>query len=164
MQFRGGSSEALPSPAEIRGRFAHRFRDTFAVELLLSGVPLERVSVLLGHQSIRITERYYAPWTKSLQEQLEADLQRARMEDPIAPMQTKGTPQVHRCTKQSGKTNGCLYSSIEWCRRGESYCLRGLKTTKLLILHNAKYAKDAQIAEVGYTAGTQGGVTVGGPK
>ncbi|MGD0716213.1 MAG: site-specific integrase, partial [Gaiellaceae bacterium] len=27
---------------------SHRFRDTFAVELLLAGVPIERVSVLLG--------------------------------------------------------------------------------------------------------------------
>ena len=31
---------------------AHRFRDTFAVELLLAGVPLERVSILLGHTSV----------------------------------------------------------------------------------------------------------------
>jgi integrase len=45
----------------IRGH-AHRFRDTFAVELLLAGVPLERVSMLLGHQSTRVTEKHYAPW------------------------------------------------------------------------------------------------------
>jgi hypothetical protein len=32
-----------------------------------------RVSVLLGHQSIRVTERHYAPWTRSRQEQIEAD-------------------------------------------------------------------------------------------
>lgn len=47
--------------AELPDGRAHRFRDTFAVELLLAGVPLERVSVLLGHTSIRITERHYAP-------------------------------------------------------------------------------------------------------
>lgn len=41
---------------------AHRFRDTFAVELLLAGIPIERVSILLGHQSIRLTERHYNPW------------------------------------------------------------------------------------------------------
>ncbi len=41
--------------AEIPKGHAHRFRDTFAVELLLAGVPIERVSVLLGHQSVRIT-------------------------------------------------------------------------------------------------------------
>jgi integrase/recombinase XerD len=35
---------------------AHRFRDTFAVELLLAGVPLERVPILLGHKSEKITE------------------------------------------------------------------------------------------------------------
>jgi integrase len=38
--------------AGVKGGHAHRFRDTFATELLLSGVPLGRVSVLLGHRSI----------------------------------------------------------------------------------------------------------------
>src|SRR5262249_29557353 len=35
---------------------AHRFRDTFSVELLLAGAPIERVSIFLGHSSVRITE------------------------------------------------------------------------------------------------------------
>jgi integrase/recombinase XerD len=48
----------------------HRFRDTFAVSLLLKGVSLESVSKLLGHSSIKITERHYAPWVKARQEQL----------------------------------------------------------------------------------------------
>ncbi len=47
--------------AELADGHAHRFRDTFAVELLLAGVLLDRVLVLLGHTSIRITERHYAP-------------------------------------------------------------------------------------------------------
>jgi integrase len=81
--------------AEVRGGHAHRFRDTFSVELLLAGVPLERVSVLLGHQSVRITERHYNAWVRSRQDQLEQDLRRAWSEDPVALMQTKGTPEVH---------------------------------------------------------------------
>ncbi len=52
------------------------FRDTFSVELLLAGVPIERVSILLGHQSVRITEKHYAPWVRARQEQLEADVRR----------------------------------------------------------------------------------------
>ncbi len=48
------------------------FRDTFAVELLLAGVPIDQVSLLLGHSSVRITERHYAPFCKARQEQLAA--------------------------------------------------------------------------------------------
>jgi len=70
--------------ASVVGGHAHRFRDTFAVELLLAGIPLDRVSVLLGHSSIRITERHYAPWTRSRQEQIESDLRAAWQNDPVA--------------------------------------------------------------------------------
>jgi integrase/recombinase XerD len=49
----------------------HMFRDTFAVELLNRGVPIDRVSLLLGHSSVKITERHYAPFVKERQQQLE---------------------------------------------------------------------------------------------
>jgi integrase/recombinase XerD len=71
---------------------SHRFRDTFAVELLLAGVPIERVSVLLGHQSVRVTEKHYNPWVRSRQEQLEADVRNAWAND--ATLKMAGTNQV----------------------------------------------------------------------
>jgi integrase len=80
--------------AKVPTGHAHRFRDTFAVELLLAGVPLDRVSVLLGHSSIRITERHYAPWTRSRQEQIEADLKAAWSNDPVVLTDGKGTPEL----------------------------------------------------------------------
>ncbi len=52
------------------------FRDTFAVELLLAGVPIDQVSLLLGHSSVKVTEKHYAPFVKARQAQLE---QSARM-------------------------------------------------------------------------------------
>ena len=56
---------------------AQRFWDNvFSLELLLAGVPIERVSILLGHQSVRITEKHYAPWVRARLEQLEADVRR----------------------------------------------------------------------------------------
>ena len=73
---------------------AHRFRDTFAVELLLAGVPLERVSILLGHQSIRVTERYYAAWTQSRQRQVDEDLRRAWEHDPVVILEEKATREL----------------------------------------------------------------------
>jgi integrase len=74
---------------------AHRFRDTFAVELLLAGVPLERVSMLLGHKSVKVTEKHYTPWVRSRQERLEQDVRRTWGEDPLVFAETKGTPEVH---------------------------------------------------------------------
>jgi hypothetical protein len=49
---------------------SHTLRDTVAVELLLADVPIETVSKLLTHKSIRVTELHYAPWVKSRQRQL----------------------------------------------------------------------------------------------
>jgi site-specific recombinase XerD len=49
---------------------SRRLRDTFAVDLLQKGVPLEEVSKLLGHESIKTTERSYAKWVKARQDRL----------------------------------------------------------------------------------------------
>ena len=49
----------------------HQLRDTAAVEWLRAGIPLEEVSRLLGHASIRTTEKHYAPWVKSRQDRLD---------------------------------------------------------------------------------------------
>lgn len=63
---------------------AHRFREPFAIELLLAGVPMERISVLLGHTSIRVSERHHAPWVRARQEQREADVSHVWTRDPLA--------------------------------------------------------------------------------
>ena len=63
--------------ADVQNGHAHRWRDTFAVELLLARVPLVEVSVLLGHQSIKVTQTHYAPWVIERQEQLEKSVRTA---------------------------------------------------------------------------------------
>ncbi len=78
--------------AGVTDGHAHRFRDTFAVTLLLAGVPMDRVSILLGHSSIKVTEKHYAPWVKARQEQLESDVRRTWLPDRGA---FEGTRQVH---------------------------------------------------------------------
>ena len=74
----------LFSKAKVENGHGHRFRDTFAAELLLKGVPIERVSRLLGHQNIRVTEKHYAPWVRARQEQLEDDVRRTWNADLLA--------------------------------------------------------------------------------
>jgi integrase len=78
--------------AEVPTGHAHRFRHTLAVSLLQAGVPLERVAVLLGHRSVKVTERYYSAWSRSRQDQLEADIRHTWNEPTI---EAKGTPEVH---------------------------------------------------------------------
>ena len=56
---------------------AHMLRDTFAVEMLLAGVPLDQVSMLLGHTSIATTARHYSPWVAARQDQLAASVRQA---------------------------------------------------------------------------------------
>lgn len=57
--------------AGFPGGHPHQLRDTFAVGLLEKGVPLEEVAKLLGHESVRTTEKHYAPWVKRRQDRLD---------------------------------------------------------------------------------------------
>jgi integrase len=84
--------KAVFKEAGIPDGHAHRFRDTLAVDLLQAGIPMERVSMVLGHSSIKVTEKHYSPWVRARQEQLEADVRRT-WGKPLP--ETKGTLQVH---------------------------------------------------------------------
>jgi hypothetical protein len=86
-------SEALAdwfTDAKVKDGQAHRFRNTMAVELLKAGTPIERVSILLGHSSVRITEKHYKPWNRARQEQAEADVTRSWATDPVVLLEGKG--------------------------------------------------------------------------
>jgi site-specific recombinase XerD len=54
----------------------HRFRDTFAVELLRTGADLRSVQLLLGHRSIKTTEKHYAHFLDTQQPLLDAATKR----------------------------------------------------------------------------------------
>ena len=66
----------LAKAAGVEGH-AHRFRDPFSVNLLQKGVPLETVSVLLGHSNSRITAKHYNQWVKSRQVAIESEVPKA---------------------------------------------------------------------------------------
>jgi integrase/recombinase XerD len=59
---------------ETNGQLSHRFRHTFAVELLKAGVQMRHVSKALGHASITTTEKYYSKWEPGQQATLDAAL------------------------------------------------------------------------------------------
>jgi len=83
----------------------------------VAGVPIERVSILLDHHSVRITEKHYAPWVRSRQEQLEADLANAWSRDPLVLLQSG----VHQRYTPSGAPTTHLSSiSKDWCPGWES--------------------------------------------
>jgi integrase len=81
----------LFNAAGVPNGHPHRFRDTFAVEQLLAGMPIDQVSALLGHSSIRVTERHYSPWVRARQEQLEANVMRAWEGDPLIVIQQQAS-------------------------------------------------------------------------
>jgi integrase len=58
----------------------HRLRDTYAVRMLLRGVPVDEVSRLLCHSSVTITEKYYAPWCPARRLRLEGLVAEALMQ------------------------------------------------------------------------------------
>ena len=68
----GGRQRALKGvykEAGIPDGHVHGIGDKFAVELLRAHVPMDRVSVLLGHSSIKVTEKHHSPWVRARQEQ-----------------------------------------------------------------------------------------------
>jgi hypothetical protein len=70
--------------------------------------------IMLGHQSVRVTERHYAPWVRSRQEQLEADLTNARKQDAVIALQKEVQAGVHG---EKGPSNS-LISQREFWRSG----------------------------------------------
>lgn len=70
------SFKSMFKRAGINGH-SHQLRHTFAVDMLLRGVSMEDLSTLLGHESIKTTERHYAAFTLSRQQALETRVREA---------------------------------------------------------------------------------------
>src|SRR5262249_31001532 len=73
--------------AKVKDGHAHRFRDTFAVELLKAGTPIEHVAAFLGHAGVRVTQKHYAAWVKARQERAEADVMASWRNDSLVLME-----------------------------------------------------------------------------
>jgi integrase len=66
----GREFEHTPTP--------HRFRHTFAIELLQQGVDAQDVADLMGHSDRKVVLRHYRKWVPGLQDRLDNIVERAR--------------------------------------------------------------------------------------
>jgi len=55
----------LAERAGVKQFTPHTFRHSFATRMLRAGVPISRISKILGHSSILITERIYVHWCQA---------------------------------------------------------------------------------------------------
>jgi integrase len=95
--------------AGIPDGHAHRLRDTFAVELLNEGVPIESVTVLLGHRSKAVTEKHYAPWVKERQDIVEQHVMKTwKKRDKEKVMGSAPTPARTRTAARPCRRAGAL--------------------------------------------------------
>lgn len=69
--------KSIAKRAGLKHIHPHQLRDTFAIELLLSGATLDQVSKALGHANVTVTERHYSPWVKARQDQLNETIRKA---------------------------------------------------------------------------------------
>ena len=83
----------------------HRLRDTFAVELLLANVPMEKVSTLLGHSSVSTTERYYAPWNVARRDRLVEIMREVNACDPLPELINSRIPKTNMGAAPTAPTN-----------------------------------------------------------
>ena len=76
--------QRLGELAKIENAHPHRFRDTFAVELLTQGADIRTVQMLLGHDSVRTTEKHYAHFVAAHQALLDSATARLNFEPKAA--------------------------------------------------------------------------------
>jgi hypothetical protein len=74
MVFRLLSRARLPSNSivTVSDRPLNNSASIYAFQIEFDLASLEQVSILLGHASIKVTEKHYSPWVKAREEQLGA--------------------------------------------------------------------------------------------
>lgn len=69
-RFASSVTSLLETVSGVANIHPHRFRDTFAVDLLNRNIDIRTVSRLLGHKSIATTIKYYEHWVRGDQDKL----------------------------------------------------------------------------------------------
>jgi hypothetical protein len=89
--------------ASVTDGHPHRFRDTFSVSLLQNGAELRTVQLLLGHTSVRTTEKHYAPYVASMQRILDEAVSTLHFDSAPAVGETPVNPDHHALRDPDGK-------------------------------------------------------------
>ena len=92
--------------AGIPDSHPHCLRDTFAVECLIGGIDIKKVSMMLGHSSVAITERHYLPWVQARQTDLDESMRRMWRQTT-----TRGSKSEGRSSKSSQRKSRSAVSS-----------------------------------------------------
>jgi integrase/recombinase XerD len=102
----------------VAGSTAHRFRHTFAQAHLANGGSMEDLSRLLGHTSIKVTEKYYAKWSVARQKRASEALRRTWIDDPILAWERAANPvpteaeRVDEAESHSGEARSSSTQSV----------------------------------------------------
>ena len=99
----------------IQGGHPHRFRDTFAVELLLGGVDIKTVSMLFGHASVKVTEKHNAPWVRERQLKLEQEVRKSWEPQGIIPNSLVTSVTYDNYARATATTDGNIRKTVLTC-------------------------------------------------
>jgi integrase len=104
----------------------HMLRNSFAVGLLAAGVPLETVSLMLGHQSVQTTERYYADFSRGYMDRAEARVRALRRPCDCSCVATLDpAPLAESAASASGSAETQTHlarwqTTVGWCQRSDA--------------------------------------------
>jgi len=93
---------------------SHAFRDTLTTAVLGAGGKLETAAALLGHRSIKVTQKHYEHWDTERQKLLEDALERAWEKNGLTEARPQGLPRNIVDLVESGKKDEILAALETW--------------------------------------------------
>src|SRR6516164_6403344 len=93
----------------------HMLGNDCVVEALLSGMRLEDVSTILGHSSVRVTEKPSMPWVRARQANLNQSVKQSWLKQGIVPF-PKPRARPHKSARGSTARRSRRPTITSYCR------------------------------------------------